>query len=50
MVFIQAILYSDKPPIADIFMAKQPIFEVGSSAMKTRMFAYAFTLRHLSPS
>ena len=27
MVFIQAILYGGKPPIADIFMAKQqPIF------------------------
>ena len=35
MVFIQAILYGDKPPIADIFMAKQPIFEIGSFAMKT---------------
>ena len=36
MVFIQAILYgNDKLPIADIFMAKQPIFEIGSFAMKT---------------
>ena len=35
MVFIQAILYGDKPPIADIFMAKQPIFEIGSFATKT---------------
>ena len=35
MVFIQAILYGDKPPIADIFMAKQLIFEIGSFAMKT---------------
>ena len=35
MVFIRAILYGDKPPIAHIFMAKQPIFEIGSFAMKT---------------
>ena len=35
MVFIQAILYGDKPSIADNFMAEQPIFEIGSFAMKT---------------
>ena len=35
MVFMEAILYGDKPPTADIFMAKQPIFEIGSFAMKT---------------